>query len=864
MKINKSNTLCLAMIVKNESKVIERCLNSVKDLIDYWVICDTGSSDGTQDIIKKYFEKENISGELHQHEWRNFEYNRSLCMKAARGKAEYIITLDADEVFKYDTDFTLPKLTQGMYYIWTKSGSFEYKRIQLVSDKYEWCYKGVIHEHIFCENMGHVGYGTISGMYNVPSRDGARSSDPNKYRKDALVFEQALLDDPKNTRYVFYLAQSYRDCYDYENAIKNYKKRTKMEGFVEEKFYAMYELGLCKMRRGEPFENFIGDLLLAHNFRPKRLEPVHKIVRYCRLNKLSYIGYNMFKYLINEPMGTNDILFVERDIYEWKLLDELSLAAYWSGDYKGSFEITDRILKDKKFPKQEEARLMMNLAGSKRKIDEHNFSIKPQIDEKIDRNNVEKVFTNIIDINKWGYNGQKYPISTGYGATEERTREYRALLKKYIRLNNIKSIVDIGCGIWEFYHNEFDDVVYIGIDCVKKVIDFNIERYASKKRIFIYANILDEKNNIPYVDMCIVKDVLQHLNNKSVITMLDKIKDKANYILVINDNCQPIDNQDIPNGNYRALSPKKSPLNRYDGKIIGNFCMKDIFLLGTKQNEFITNENEKYNIEMKIEKKISKTILLAILARNKGHVLPRYLKCIDELDYDKKLITIYIDTNNNVDNTIDILEKWIKDNEDKYAKIEFNNHDSIQLRDTVSNPHAWNANRFMVLGEIRNKSLEKTLEYNCDYYFVIDCDNFIKPYTLKDLINEDKPIIAPLLRAIPEKGDYYSNYFCAVVENGYYKHHENYVKILNGTIKGTFEVPVVHCTYLIKREYLKDLSYIDGTLHHEFVIFSRCAREKNIKQYICNKREYGELVHVRNEYISLEDEKKLLENHFNL
>lgn len=247
----------------------------------------------------------------------------------------------------------------------------------------------------------------------------------------------------------------------------------------------------------------------------------------------------------------------------------------------------------------------------------------------------------------------------------------------------------------------------------------------------------------------------------------------------------------------------------------------------------------------------NQTVFLTILARNKAHTLPLFLKCIEELDYEKKLITVYINTNNNIDHTEDILEKWILKNKSLYKEIIYEKHDEIL--DSNTNPHEWNAPRFHVLGEIRNKSLKLAQEKNVDFYFVVDCDNFIKPWTLKILILENKPIIAPLLTSIPEKNDYYSNFFCAIDQNGYYKHHEDYYNILQRNRVGTFEVPVVHCTYLIQSQYLPFLSYHDGTHDYEFVIFSRMARQQHIKQYITNKKEFGRLVHFFNN-ITLQEE----------
>ena len=91
--------LCLTMMVKNESHIITRCLDSIVNTIDYWVICDTGSTDGTQSIIKDYFSKKGVPGELHEHQWENYGYNRTLTLAAAKNKADYLLLADADYIF---------------------------------------------------------------------------------------------------------------------------------------------------------------------------------------------------------------------------------------------------------------------------------------------------------------------------------------------------------------------------------------------------------------------------------------------------------------------------------------------------------------------------------------------------------------------------------------------------------------------------------------------------------------------------------------------------------------------------------------------------------------------------------------------
>jgi hypothetical protein len=252
-----------------------------------------------------------------------------------------------------------------------------------------------------------------------------------------------------------------------------------------------------------------------------------------------------------------------------------------------------------------------------------------------------------------------------------------------------------------------------------------------------------------------------------------------------------------------------------------------------------------------------KTVLLAILARDKAHVLPKFLDCIENLDYDKKLISVYINTNNNQDNTLEILKTWAQNNEQNYNAIIFKEHNIENV--TWYRPHEWTIERFHILGMIRQESMETTKTLNCDYYFVVDCDNFITPITLKALINHNKPIAAPLLFAVPEQFDFYSNYFYEIDETGYFKPHPTYCDILFRKEVGAFAVPVVHCTYLVQASVIDKLTYVDGSVDYEFVVFSRSAREHGIEQYICNDQNYGYLLHFFDQP-SLEEEKERVAN----
>ena len=233
----------------------------------------------------------------------------------------------------------------------------------------------------------------------------------------------------------------------------------------------------------------------------------------------------------------------------------------------------------------------------------------------------------------------------------------------------------------------------------------------------------------------------------------------------------------------------------------------------------------------------SPRVLIAILAKQKEEMLPLYLECIEALDYPKSQIALYIRTNNNTDRTELILREWMERVRPLYADIEFDARDVAEQVQQFA-AHEWNATRFKVLGEIRNLSMRRALEKNCDFYFVADVDNFIRPSTLRELVALNLPIVSPLLRSI-ERGRYYSNYHAEVDKNGYFVSSDQYMWILNQWIRGVVEVPVVHTTYLVRADVISDLNYVDTTGRHEYVVFSDTARKAQVPQYLDNRQVYG-------------------------
>lgn len=232
-------------------------------------------------------------------------------------------------------------------------------------------------------------------------------------------------------------------------------------------------------------------------------------------------------------------------------------------------------------------------------------------------------------------------------------------------------------------------------------------------------------------------------------------------------------------------------------------------------------------------------VTIAILAKDKAHVLPLYLHFIENQTYPTSKIKLYIRTNNNRDHTAALLEEWIEKVKDKYSEIYY---DSSDVEESVHeySPHEWNSLRFQVLARLRQESVEWA-RANETHYFVVDCDNFIVPETLEMLLQTGLPVIGPLLRNGDEPLSLYSNYHYVTDENGYFKSSSLYHDVLQQNVKGLIEVEVIHCTYLIRNEVLDRVSYEDGSGRYEYVIFSHNLRKAGISQYIDNRRVYGKL-----------------------
>lgn len=234
-------------------------------------------------------------------------------------------------------------------------------------------------------------------------------------------------------------------------------------------------------------------------------------------------------------------------------------------------------------------------------------------------------------------------------------------------------------------------------------------------------------------------------------------------------------------------------------------------------------------------------VTVAILAKDKSQTLPLYLACIENQTWPANKTYLYIRTNNNNDDTAAVLLAWAEKVHERYAGIYFDDSD-VEIQVQKYGQHEWNYDRFLVLGKIRQDSVNWAWEHN-SHYFVADCDNFIKPHTIEAMINTNLSIVAPILRT---GHNLYSNYHAAIDAHGYFENNDLYMQLIEHTVRGLVQVPVVHCTYLVRYEVLDKITYDDGSARYEYVIFSDSARKQGIPQYLDNREVYGRITFAEN------------------
>jgi glycosyltransferase involved in cell wall biosynthesis len=319
----------LVLMIRNEEKILLRCLEAAAAIADAFCICDTGSTDASCEIATEFLKTHD--GCLTHEPWKDFGYNRTVSFRNAQSYLSktgwdlpntYGLLLDADMVFVQGSLKTQPLDHEG-YTIIQKAGALEYPNTRLVRMDYAWSCRGVTHEYW----DGPTKALPTSVCFIDDRNDGGCKSD--KFERDLRLLEQGLIDEPTNGRYMFYLAQTYNGVGKLKECIAMYKKRIAIGGWEEELWYSHYMIGKSwlALKNIPKFEQW---MLMAYARRPTRAEPIYQLAKYFRENSQHHKAYHYTQVGLGIPLS-DDMLFVETDVYTGLFEYEATILLYYIG-----------------------------------------------------------------------------------------------------------------------------------------------------------------------------------------------------------------------------------------------------------------------------------------------------------------------------------------------------------------------------------------------------------------------------------------------------------------------------------------------------------------------------------------------------
>lgn len=259
--------------------------------------------------------------------------------------------------------------------------------------------------------------------------------------------------------------------------------------------------------------------------------------------------------------------------------------------------------------------------------------------------------------------------------------------------------------------------------------------------------------------------------------------------------------------------------------------------------------------EVQLAESENRSVFIGLIIENQDSMIPYFLRTIENLAYDKKKIILEITNCSSTLKNKQLIDQWAKQNENQYNKLIYNGRTFTENGKEIRK----------LFAKVKDHYLHQCKNFDTDFCLILSSDVYLFPNTLSYLMKKNKPIISPLLRPIPEKHDMLRNFFADVLEEGYYKDHPSYYPIAQRQKIGTFKVPCVHSAYLIQTNVSDKLSFSEEMDEWELISFSNNARDNHVDQFICNEKEFGEILHFSSNLtddqlrsFSLKDEERKL------
>jgi FkbM family methyltransferase len=560
--------ICLNMIVKNESHVIESTLINLFKYIqfDTFIICDTGSTDNTIEIIYKFFEKKHIKGHVYNCEWKNFGFNRTEALQKAYNKSDYLFIFDADD--KIHGDFKLPKHLKHDKYDFKFGDLMSYKRPLLINNRKKWKFVGVLHEFLVSEEpIGQTIY--LDGNYYVESgKSGNRSQVKDKYLKDAQILQSAFEDEKDiglKCRYCFYTAQSYRDSNEVDKSIEWYSKVLDLDNWSQEKYFSCIMLGDLFKRKNNN-EKAMYYYLKSIEYDQERIEGIVSACDYYLKTQNYLLCHLLAEKFKNTKTNFSDKLFIDMTKYNGQIKFFNSISAYYCNNKDKGYETTKEIIFNKNVNDFHYESTIINLSFYKDYLKKDN--------------NIKSIFNSInhfiIELNKKDKlnNGHFDTWKTVYDIYKKELVKYKPYSFKNKKENPKVFISFTTCKRFHLFYQTINSILNTWCDINKIdywfVVDDNSEEFErnNMKKLYPWIDYYFKNENQKghASSMHIIYNKLKELKPKYWIHMEDDFLffDEMNYIEKGIEGLKLLKNKNV----------KQILFNRSYGEIIDHYTTK--------------------------------------------------------------------------------------------------------------------------------------------------------------------------------------------------------------------------------------------------------------------------------------------------
>lgn len=349
--------LALNFICKNEERVIERMLNSSNGILDLIVALDTGSTDRTIELIKKYGSDNDIPTYVFERPFDDFEKSRNFAMQKLRDVVEEInwnandvwgMWYDCDEQLVVGDRFKKSQFNKDLYMIDTYIQAMRYTRNTFFRVSKAFRFYGPVHEFIVCDDKN-ITSGLAENIHVSVSMDGASwlGDIAEKYASHAYKLEAYINKDRQDPRWIFYTAQSWHDAASIKDnkeennerlrrSLKYYRERVqRTDGYAEEIYYAQYRIGTIMRILEESWHLTHMELLKAYQIDPMRGESIKVIIDHYMMQQEWHMAYLYSKFAKTTFHGKNPyptrLLFVDEATYVWRFAEAHAAACYYTG-----------------------------------------------------------------------------------------------------------------------------------------------------------------------------------------------------------------------------------------------------------------------------------------------------------------------------------------------------------------------------------------------------------------------------------------------------------------------------------------------------------------------------------------------------